>query len=144
MDYFQSIVADWLVSDGRTMVAEEYYLRTSHVRDFKHPNQTYLWPDIVAVRLCDKEVFLCEVTWSCNWSRIKTKLDKYAVSMPNIREALEIWLGIPQDFNVGIWYFVPKDHIEGIKVRKPLDLQLKWTPLEETLPWTYTYGQRDA
>ena len=35
MDYYQSVVAEWLVSDGRTLVAEEYYLRAKNVEE--HP-----------------------------------------------------------------------------------------------------------
>ena len=144
MDFFRSNVAEWLVSDGKTLLAEEYYLRTSHVREFKHKGHAYLWPDIVAVRLCDKEVFLCEVTWSNDWSKIKRKLDKYAERMPGIREALEFWLGIPPEFNLSIWYFVPEDHIEKIKGRKPPGLQLDFTPLEQIKQWEYTHGLRPA
>ena len=142
MDYFQSIVAEWLVSDGRTLLAEEYYLRTSHVRELKHRDQTYLWPDIIAVRLHDRKVFLCEVTWSRNWSAIKRKLEKYAEHMPEIRDALEHWLGIPHDFGMSIWYFVPENHICKIGERKPRGLQLDFTSLEDVQPWKYTHGQR--
>ncbi|MCY4460434.1 MAG: hypothetical protein OXC26_08575 [Albidovulum sp.] len=144
MDYYQSVVAQWLVSDGRTLLAEEYYLRTSHVTEFKHSDQECLWPDMVAVRLNDKEVFLCEVTWSRGWSRIEEKLENYADRMPSIRESIECWLGIPQDFELRIWYFVPEGHIEKIKAKKPPGLKLDFTALEEIKPWTYTHGQRKA
>ena len=120
MDYYQSIVAQWLVSDGRTFLAEEYYLRTSRVREFKHRDQTYLWPDIIAVRLRDRKVFLCEVTWSRNWGTIERKLEKYSENMPEIRDALDHWLGIPHDFDASIWYFVPEDHIAKIRERNAL------------------------
>jgi hypothetical protein len=145
MDYYQTIVSEWLTSDGRTLVAQEYGLRTSHVNEFRHKEQSNLWPDILAVRLNDKQVFLCEVTWSKDWGRIKEKMCVYDVHMPQIRLSLENWLGIPatDDWKLDVWYFVPKVHIEKIVQRKPQELRLRLTPLELIKPWTYTHGWRE-
>lgn len=144
MDYFQTVVGEWLTADGRTLIAQEYGLRTSDVRSFKSKNQTNLWPDIVAVRLMDKKVYLCEITWSRDWQRIKLKLDNYWNLLPSIKDALECWLGIPQteEWAVSVWYFVPESHTMRIMAMRPGELNLRVTKLEDIKPWTYTHGWR--
>ena len=102
-----------------------------------------MWPDLVAVRLNEKKAFICEVTWSKNWSEIKIKLDKYADRTEDIQKSLHHWLGINHDFEVRIWYFVLKDNIKKIRERKLQNLRLVFTSLEKIKPWRYTHGFRE-
>ena len=144
MDYYQSIVAEWLTADGRTLVAQEYGLRTSHVQEFKVKGQKNLWPDILAVRPRDKRAFLCEVSWSKDWKRTGEKLAKYHELMPQIRESLDHWLAIPtsNDWVVHVWYFVPEAQVEKTKQLGPAGLGLRVSSLDQIKPWTYTHGWR--
>lgn len=142
--YFENIVAQWLMADGRTLITEEYPLRISHATEFTHKGQKVRWPDILAVRPKDKDIFLCEVTWLKSWSKIQEKIEEYSEHEDKIRSCLEHWLGIGDvGWDLKIWYFVPSKHTERIQSMACNGLLLKTTTLEEIKPWTFTWGFRE-
>ncbi len=139
---YEEAVSTWLVADGRTLIAPQYPVRIGEATRSKPVR----WPDILAVRPKDRQIFLCEVTWSKDWSRLCRKIDEYHDRLDDIRTSLDHWLGIGcAEWQVSVWYFVPEAHVDKIGSRRPYDGSfLKVTPLESIKPWTYAWGFREA
>ena len=138
--YYEEAVATWLVADGRTLIAPQYPVRINAPT----ADTPVTWPDILAVRPKDKEVFLCEVSWSRDWTRHCQKFTKYRDHRENIHASLEHWLGVGgEEWQLSVWYFVPEKHVEKIEgMMGCAGLPLKVTALESIKPWTYAWGFR--
>lgn len=144
MDYFQNTVAEWLGSDSRTLLVQEYYLRLSNHEVLSSSNQEYRWPDIVAVRMADEQVFLCEVTWSGNFSELARRVTAYFERLEAVRTSLRYWLGIPEGWQIAVWMFVPRGHVPKLASKARPDWRVRFTALEDIRPWEYVHGCRPA
>ncbi len=146
----EETVETWLVADGRTLVAPQYALGIGTDPEIKDP---YRWPDILAVRPKDREILLCEVTWSKGWSDLRKKISGYRSHSNNIRAGLKHWLGIGDEkWRIEIWYFVPQENVghfmSNVIHHKTIEnddgMAVKVVPLEETVPWKYVWGWRES
>lgn len=139
---YENVIAAWLVADGQTLIAPQYPLRIGEPT----MAEPVRWPDILAVQPKNRRAFLCEVTWSKDWSRHGKKIAEYRDHIDNIRASLEHWLGIEGEaWQISVWYFVPAAHVEKIRsMETGVDFPLKVTSLESIKPWSYTWGYRKA
>ena len=137
MDYYQEVVADYISADRSTFVSGEYLLEPEG-RGGRH-----WYIDILAVSVRDQSVYLCEVTFNKQLSKIVKKVREFHEDTFGISQALEREAGIPRTWTVRPWLFVPR--VNGPKLVKRLapDFTARITYLEDVGPWMYPNGWRD-
>lgn len=149
MDYFQGVVTEFLRANRSTFVNTECLIQLS---PGDAPSKgTHWYCDAVAVNFAERSVYLCEVTYSATLYALLTRLAAWAANWQGLRIALQRDCGIPKDWSVCPWIFIPQD-------REPLLLKKMYlfsaangetampTPrikyLEEIVPWKYKSWNR--
>ena len=151
MDYYQGVVTEYLRADRAIFVNTECCIQ---LNPSSNPDCTgpHWFCDAVAVNLRDKEVFLCEITYSKTLSALVKRLSSWAATWGPLRSALSRDCGVNHEWPVRPWLFVPND------LRILLDLKLlkimnvgngagqmprpKITNLEDVTPWKYASSNR--
>lgn len=145
MDYFQGVVVEYLRADRTTFVNTECLLQLEPGEYLAKGKHWYC--DVVAVNFRESKVFLCEISYSSTLHPLIKRLTSWAESWPLLCEAVARDCGVPSDWEVRPWLFVPDDRRSALQ--KKLALlpsheasstcmpELKITSLEQVAPWKY-------
>lgn len=152
MDYFQGVVTEYLRANRATFVNTECCIQ---LHDSPNPDNSgpHWYCDAVAVNLKEKTAYLCEVTYSKSLSALVKRLTGWATHWPLLRVALSRDCGIPEDWVVRPWLFVPSSLGEALhqnlaKLPQTGDAGImmpnaKVTWLEDVVPWKYKSWNRE-
>ena len=150
MDYFQGVVSDYLRANRGTYVNSECCIQ---LNPGENPDTTgpHWFCDALAVQLPSRTAYLCEVSFAKELSALRGRLKEWRQNWVQLRVALERDCGIPLDWRVRPWAFVPAD-LRGklAEYSKMSELAasdamppIRVTALEEVLPWKYKSWHRD-
>lgn len=152
MDHFQGVVTDYLRANRATFVNTECCIQ---LYPGANPDTSgpHWYCDAIAINLQASKAYLCEVTYSKSLAALAKRLSRWREHWPQLREALRRDCGIPLDWTVQPWVFIPGE-LEHVLLRlvprpqEPDDLQaqmpaLKVTHLESVVPWKYPSWNRD-
>lgn len=149
-DYFQGVVAEYLRADRGMFVNPEILLQLDPGASPKKGRFWYC--DLMAVSLRDKEVFLCEVTYSSSATALMRRLDAWRTHWTDLKRALKRDCGIDPHWNLSPWVFLPEDR-KAVYDRKLAALGPFGSPgmpvpkvtfLEQVVPWKYCTWDRRA
>jgi hypothetical protein len=143
MSHYQDIVRDFLHAKKSIFVSPELKIQLVHNKDDKG---TYWYCDIVAIDMKANTVFLCEVTYSKTLQALIKRLKAWDNNWLPLREALIRDCGIPKDWNVEPWVFIPKSRHEKLRnldgfINIPTP---RVTYLESIPPWLYEEDNRTS
>lgn len=140
MDYFQSIVEQYLQADRANLISTEFFLQHKDKENDLGPPNWYI--DILNVNMREQRVYLCEITYARKLHDLIKKLRAWTENSQKISQALQR-AHIPQEWPVRVWLFVPESSIQKLLPQLPnFDSPPRITPLEMTLPWKYDRWNR--
>ena len=152
MDYFQGVVTDYLRANRATFVNTECCIQ---LNPGANPDTSgpHWYCDAVAVNLREQKGYLCEITYSKTLGALSKRLASWAGSWPDLRAALQRDCGIPFEWAVRPWLFVPQQ-LEDLLAQQLSKLpgsgkpgeqmpKSKVTWLEEVTPWKYNSWHRE-
>lgn len=142
MDYYESVVIDYLRADRAVFVNTECCIQ---LNPGANPDTSgpHWYCDAVALNFRSKEVLLCEVSYALRLDELIKRLkgwhdNWHGVVAALLRDSLISGLGWP----VRPWLFVPHDRITLLESKlkqigkgQPLKFSPKITPLEDVQPW---------
>jgi hypothetical protein len=145
MDYYaQEAVNTFLRAKRTTFINTEFQLQL----DEDSPQKgRWLYVDTVAIDFHEKAVYLCEVTYAkTSFTALLEKVKKLAANWSGYCAALVRDAGVPPDWPVRLWLFVPKARAEDLFVElETMDVAPppnRITPLEAVAQWTYDIHNR--
>ncbi|CAE6900254.1 hypothetical protein [Paraburkholderia domus] len=153
MDYYQGVVTEFLRADRAVFVNTECCIQL-------HPGAspdvgTHWYCDAVAINMRERQVFLCEITYSKSLDPLLKRLTAWCANWSALRLALVRDLCVPADWPVTPWVFIPSER-EGLLERKLARLaqpegdasnqmpKPKVTHLERVAPWNYNAWNRKS
>jgi hypothetical protein len=145
MDYCRNLVVDYLRADRTLFLNEQCLIQLDPCRN---PDDTKHWlADVVVADFHRRTVWLCEVTYEKSMSRLVKRLMSWRDNWEGVCDALhrdEAGCGLPKEWPVKLWVFVPQDAIPLLQKKlNGIGQEVKITPLEATMPWTYRDWDRD-
>lgn len=148
MDNFESVVIDFLRADRSLFVNSQccIQLNPGENPDVSGP---HWYCDAVAISLKAKVAFLCEMTYASPPRSLFNRLEAWAKDWPLVRIALARDSGIPADWSVRPWLFVPeanRGRVEKFLATLPgTDMPApRVSALEDALPWRYRSWNRGS
>ncbi len=151
MDYYQGVVIEYLRSDRSTFVNTECLIALAPGKAAVKGGHWYC--DAVAANFRDKTIYLCEVTYSTTLQTLLARLQAWSASWPALSVALTRDCGVPPDWHVQPWLFIPEDRHKLYKAKVTLLKNLgsegnmpkpKVTYLESVAPWKYAWDRKTA
>ena len=146
MDHFESVVIEYLRADRSLFVNSQccIQLNAGENPDTSGP---HWYCDAVAVSFKAKAIYLCEITYATPPASLMKRLTAWNKDWSVLRQALVRDSGVPADWPVQPWLFVPKSLVERVtafvSTMQPLNMpQPKVTTLEDVLPWRYRSWNR--
>jgi hypothetical protein len=145
MDYFQSVVAEYLQQDRCNFINTEFLI--SHRKKQSDKGTPEWLVDILCVSMRDARIYLCEVSyspglqsllkrtrgWRNNWDLVTSKVREHSLLPASL-----------SDWPIQVWLFVPQDLEDWLRLKLPsFDHQPKITSLERVLPWRYDRWPRE-
>ena len=152
MDYFHSVVTDYLRANRATFINTEccIQLNAGANPDTSGP---HWYCDAVAVNLQERKAYLCVFTYSKTLGALLKRLSSWSENWHHLRIALERDCGIGLDWPVRPWLFVPQglDPLLGLQLAKLPSThttneqmpKAKITWLEDVAPWKYNSWHRE-
>lgn len=151
MDFYQSIVFEYLRADRALFINTEFCLQKNPVAN-PDSDKPHWYVDAVAADFRSEQVFLVEITFSKSLQALLKRLVSWREHWPSIKSALVRDAYVPAEWDVCPWLFVPEDLVDGLRSRVlPLtqgpDPQFRLpmplvTTLEMTQPWLYRSWDR--
>jgi hypothetical protein len=162
MNYYESVVIDFLRADRAIFVNTEYCMQINAGSnpDISGP---HWYCDAVAIDFRSEQTFLCEISYSKSLGSIPNgnvvkgtglagRLHGWNENWPRICSALERDSFIPVNWLVRPWLFVPNDMIARLtKILTSIACEgalvfptPRITPLEDVVPWKYQSWNRAA
>jgi hypothetical protein len=150
VDYYQSIVVEYLRADRATFVNTECLLQ---LEPGDIPTKgTHWYCDVVAVNFRDRgAVYLCEVTYSATPHPLLRRLQAWSANWSGLRSAIARDCGVPKSWQVQPWLFIPEER-HAVLNKKLLtianmggDGQMpapRVTYLESVVPWKFQVWNR--
>lgn len=151
MDFYQSVVVDYLRADRAVFVNAEccIQLNPGPNPDISGP---HWYSDAVACDFKDRVVFLCEMSYEKSLGSLVKRLAQWHQNWLGVRAAVARDCHLPTDWHVRPWLFIPLDLVETL-VRNlddavgpdgMLTLRPRITNLELVQPWRYrSWDHRD-
>ncbi len=148
MDYYESVVIDYLRADRALFVNTECCIQISKGHN---PDKSKHWYcDAVVADFRTQSVFLCEISYSVQLAALIKRLKSWDDNWDGIRDALARESFLPKDWLVRLqpWLFVPQKCVPILQ--KGLSkmgngapkFALKTTHLEKVQPWFYCSWDR--
>ena len=150
MDYFQGVVTEYLRADRAVFVNTEFLIQLDP-GDVQVKGRSW-YCDAVAVNFRDSAAYLCEITYSSTMHALITRLQDWENHWVEPCAALGRDSGLPQDWSVMPWVFIPTDYHPayskkialltrsvGASVHMPTP---RVTHLESVVPWKYRTWDR--
>ena len=146
MDHFESIVLEYLRADRSLFVNTQCCIQLNP-GDNPDTSGPHWYCDAVAVSFKSKAIFLCEITYASPPNSLMKRLAAWNKDWPILCQALARDSGVPTDWPVKPWLFVPESLVDRVTSfvasMEPLTMpQPKVTKLEEVLPWRYRSWNR--
>lgn len=146
MDHFESIVFEYLRADRSLFVNTQccIQLYPGHNPDTSGP---HWYCDAVAVSFKTKAVYLCEITYATPPISLLKRLTAWNKDWSILCQALVRDSGIPDDWPIRPWLFVPETLVERVTsfaaTLTPSNVPPpRVTKLEDVLPWRYCSWNR--
>ena len=145
MDYFQGVVTDYLRANRSVFVNTECLINLDE--GDKQLKSRHWFCDAMAVNFKEETVYLCEITYSTTMQSLLGRLNAWQKNWAELTAAVLRDAGIPPDWKVQLWLFIPKKHhelfLKKSTARKP-ETGVTWqmpapriTYLESVVPWEY-------
>jgi hypothetical protein len=135
VDYFQGVVGEYLRADRSSFNNTEFYLQNDLA---EQESKTYWYVDILNINLRERAAYLCEVTYAQQPTLLIKRLNAWAAHWPVLAQTLSRDAGIPSDWPIRPWLFVPEASISKLIPKlPPFAISPRITPLEMALPWRY-------
>lgn len=143
MDWFQSVVLDYLRCDRAVFVNPECLIRL----DQKGPvlKGRHWYCDAVAAHFRERTLYLCEITYASQPQALIRRLISWRTAWPVVCQAVIRDSGIPGDWTVCPWVFLPEAKLPQVREKFPASMDSggtgcamptpRFTALEEVLPW---------
>lgn len=144
MDHFESVVLDFLRADRRLFINAQccIQLNPGNNPDTSGP---HWYCDAVAVSVRDRAAYLCEISYAVRLPALLNRLKSWDQHWIGLKEALARDCGIPLDWTLQPWLFVPNDRVDRLLLgARALSLmpEPRITALEDVLPWRYRSWNR--
>jgi len=145
MDYYQSVVMEYLRADRAVFVNTECCIQL-----VKSPNPDTSGPhwycDAVALNLRDKEVLLCEISYAQGLTALRKRLSDWSSNWHKLHEALIRDCEIDPTWTVRPWIFAPHDLLQkyggSLRLLKFGGVECLTTDLEDVQPWKFCAWDR--
>lgn len=141
MDHFKTVVMDYLQSDKAVFVNAECCLQLDPLADSERHGQSCSC-DAVAIDLRHRAVYLCHAAFEHKLHAFIEELYVWTRNWDSIKASLQRDCGVPANWRVYVWLFVPKDSIEMAdekleQLRQTIGskFKVKITALEDAQPW---------
>ena len=142
MDYFESVVAQYLQRDRGSFISTEFFL--THKEKQTDPGPPEWLVDILNVNMRERRVYLCEISYARPLQALEKRVREWAEHWPKVVETVRRHSSVPTEWPINVSLFVPSKYVEGLKTKLPAfpDHVPTITALEETLPWKYNRWKR--
>jgi hypothetical protein len=137
MDYFETVVRQYLRSDPSVFVNTDFALVLNRTGEARHEHVRI---DALAVDFEQRTVFLCEITSARNIGDLAERIMKLRNDWRGYCGALVREAHVPADWPVRLWAFVPA-HAEKVVRSLAHGLPLSVTALEDIAPCKPSYGK---
>lgn len=142
MDYSQGVVADYLRADRSCFISPEFFL-PNDLCEAEQDRKRYWYVDVLAIQMAERCAYLCEVTYAKSARALLQRLRLWRQHWHSVRQAVFRDAGVPKDWQIRPWVFVPEEFIPGLLLSLPeFAPGIKITPLEMTLPWKYRWDRQ--
>jgi|ERR1700733_1641987 len=147
MNYYETVVIDYLRADRSIFVNTEYCIQLEPGNpDTSGP---HWYCDAVALDLCAKKIFLCEISYADKLADLTKRLQGWHDHWDQIRVALKRHCYLAEAWPIHPWLFIRQDHDTLMKKRldqiangQPKKFDCKITHFEEVQPWLYSSHDR--
>lgn len=148
MDYYQSVVVEYLRADRAVFVNTEYCIQ---INPASNPDASgpHWYCDAVALDFRSKEILLCEISYADQLADLTKRLKGWHDNWDGIRNALARDSSFSLPWPIRPWLFVREDRIPLLEQRliqitngQPPKFDPKITPLEMVQPWRYRAHNR--
>lgn len=148
MDHFESIVLEYLRADRSLFLNSQCCIQ---LNPGDNPDTTgpHWYCDAVGVSFKSQAVFLCEITYASPPTSLMKRLTAWSKDWPLLCQALVRDSGVPSDWVVKPWLFIPESLVERVtsfvaglepsRMPRP-----EITKLEDVLPWRYRSWNRPS
>jgi hypothetical protein len=135
MDFYQGVVTEYLRANRATFINPEFLLQ---IDAGLAPKGRSWWVDALAVNFKEQRTYLCEVTYAQELGALLKRLAEWATHWSAIRIALTRDAGIPVDWVVRPWIFIPETLVPRFTAKRPqMPCVPRVTPLEMCQPWRF-------
>jgi len=142
MDYYESVVIDYLRTNRKIFLNTEYCIQ---VDPGKNPQKGAHWYcDALALDFSSTTIFLCEISYATNLGALIKRLRAWHQNWSEIRSAIvrdsALSRSSQESWKVRPWLFIPKDNKKSLeaKIAEVKDLlDPRITELETVQPWKY-------
>ncbi|MDR6672842.1 hypothetical protein [Xanthomonas sp. 1678] len=146
MDHFEGVVLDFLRADRALFVNSQCCIQ---LNEGANPDTSgpHWYCDAVAVSFKERAGYLCEITYAARAPSLLARLKSWNEHWPGVRAALARDSGVPLDWVVRPWLFVPDAHAERLRASLAGLGNLpspRITFLEDVVPWRYRSWDRGA
>lgn len=153
MDNFEGNVVEYLRAD-RTLFLNTQCCIQLNEADNPDTSGPHWYCDIVVADYRHRAIFLCEVSFSDSLSSLFKRLGDWNAHWPLLTNALCRDSGLPSDWPIRPWLFVPEDLVPKVvaklnqfnvpAVRERQLPEPRVTTLEMVLPWKYRSWNRNG
>lgn len=148
MDYFEGVVLNYIRSDRSVFVNSECCIQ---LNEASNPDKSgpHWYCDAVCVDFRNKNILLCEISFSSSLSTLVSKLKDWNIYWDRLAFSLERDSNLPKGWPVRPWIFVPEiriplllKRIKEFSENGTLNYTPLITPLELTQPWRFRSWNR--
>jgi len=151
MDYFESVVLEYLRADRALCLNTQYCIQ---INEGENPDTSgpHWYCDAVAADFRSQCMFLCEITYANPPASLRERLCAWNDHWVKVCIAIARDSGLGDDWIVRPWLFVRETAIpKVIKDLKQLEVSAQGkvmlptpriTPIEMAMPWEYTWYNR--
>lgn len=148
MNYYESVVMDYLRADRAVFVNTEYCIQINP-GDNPDTSGPHWYCDAVALNFHSKEVFLCEISYAVHLTDLVKRLRGWHDNWKAVCGAVARDSFLPEPWPVRPWLFVPESRVPLLEQRliqiangQPLKFSPKITHLEMVQPWRFSNFNR--
>jgi hypothetical protein len=151
MNYYESVVIDYLRADRALFVNTEYCIQIN-ASDNQDKSGDHWYCDAVAMNFRSKEILLCEISYAKQLADMTKRVSAWNDNWIGVREAVvrESCLDNVETWTIRPWLFVQEDSIVGLKQqlqkiaeKQYLNFDCRITSLETVQPWKYNMHNRN-
>jgi hypothetical protein len=142
VEYFQSVVAEYMQRDCATFINTEFFLVHKNKPNEKGPPEWLV--DILAINMREQCAYLCEISYAAKLSSLLKRLQEWHKSWDLVKKTVHARAHLPANWKIRVLLFVPPKEIEKLKLRLPsFEPPAEIVSLEKTIPWDYNRWPRD-